>query len=110
MSVVRARVSQFRFNLAIEMLFISGVKLDNGFVPELYRFNLAIEMLFMSGSAFKCGGSAVIAIVSISQSRGFSVQAHLELLHSDAYGVFQSRNREAFHFRSVPAEPLTRLG
>ena len=61
------------FNLAIERLFISG---DNRVFMETRPqlcFNLAIEMLFISGSWTKDG-----APVS---------------------GAFQSRNRDAFHFR-----------
>ena len=51
---------------------------------SLVRFNLAIEMLFISGDGYPTDGAQAV--------------------------MFQSRNREAFHFRSVPAEPLTRLG
>ena len=73
------------FNLVIERLFISGGTGDAtlGNLPAA-RFNLVIERLFISGTSSDSPETA--------QQR------------------FQSRNREAFHFRSVPAEPLTHLG
>ena len=63
-----------RFNLAIEMLFISGRWPLNTMQGRLPGFNLAIEMLFISGEAIRV---PLIGIrpVSISQSRGFSFQA-----------------------------------
>ena len=38
--------------------------------------------------------------VSISQSRGFSVQVERALMKSERRRAFQSRNREAFQFRN----------
>ena len=114
---------QVSFNLAIEMLFISGKQqaiLRAGFPfqsrnrdafhfrarlnpPALARrspcFNLAIEMLFISGQ-ISWLRQAVPIHVSISQSRCFSFQV---IKTSENRGEkclkFQSRNRDAFHFR-----------
>ena len=60
------------FNLAIEMLFISGA-CSNRKPNSFCRFNLAIEMLFISGTVKFCPPVAEVG--------------------------FQSRNRDAFHFR-----------
>ena len=44
------------FNLAIEMLFISGWRRTERFTTFYSRFNLAIEMLFISGWIWRgCG-------------------------------------------------------
>ena len=65
------------------------------------RFNLAIEMLVISG----CKSSAVTVsanTVSISQSRCLSFQ--VATTHAPSYQVaskFQSRNRDACHFREL---------
>ena len=63
-----------RFNLAIEMLFISGRMIPSRRIPRQNCFNLAIEMLFISGW--------VVSVRRLSPS------------------LFQSRNRDAFHFRN----------
>ena len=63
------------------MLFISGL----GALLREYpaqSFNLAIEMLFISG-----GRADDVAL--------------------PAFGLFQSRNRDAFHFRAVYEEDIT---
>ena len=68
------RCNLLRFNLAIEMLVISGLVLSRARrVCGAFRFNLAIEMLVISGLTFasKCG---IIYLVSISQSRCLSFQ------------------------------------
>ena len=60
-------------------------------------FNLAIEMLFISGhlTAYRfCS----VRRVSISQSRCFSFQVTRRCWRC-ALSLFQSRNRDAFHFR-----------
>ena len=66
----------FRFNLVIEMLFISG---HNAKRLDALRvsFNLAIEMLFISGLDNLPAAWEWIK-VSISQSRGFSFQDHIK--------------------------------
>ena len=88
------------FNLAIEMLFISGpTKRIQHYLTAIASFNLAIEMLFMSGACAprRCGGTTD---VSISQSRCFSFQvSNPDERHSRHGRLFQSRNREAFHVR-----------
>ena len=63
------------FNLAIEMLFISGAIPFVLVCADAPSFNLAIEMLFISGSG-GVGGTDVLDFIK-----------------------FQSRNRDAFHFR-----------
>ena len=64
----------FRFNLAIEMLVISG-RIKQLLQPIRYqRFNLAIEMLVISGK-------------------------ELPVRLGSLFGLFQSRNRDACHFR-----------
>ena len=85
------------FNLAIEMLIISGSKdsllylLSNG-------FNLAIEMLVISGHRlFARGGRQ--GVVSISQSRCLSFQVGRQSCLPLLSDMFQSRNRDACHFR-----------
>ena len=92
---------------------------------RLTRFNLAIEMLFISGLG-EDGINDTRIYVSISQSRCFSFQAKdLRLIAASLNGfnlaiemlfisgqqwevqeevddaVFQSRNRDAFHFSST---------
>ena len=62
------------FNLAIEMLFISGRRIRIPVGGRWRSFNLAIEMLFISGP------------LPIRRWRVAPFQ-------------FQSRNRDAFHFR-----------
>ena len=87
------------FNLAIEMLIISG---PNNIVEPCGPwkcFNLAIEMLIISGAArrWRCSGALA---VSISQSRCLSFQAtSRRVLSRPPWNVFQSRNRDAYHFR-----------
>ena len=105
------------------MLFISG----SGYSPHQRRvssFNLAIEMLFISGSRTSPPSRITTVTVSISQSRCFSFQARqcccsattadsfnlaIEMLfisgeRTPVYQLklneFQSRNRDAFHFRT----------
>ena len=62
------------FNLAIEMLFISGQQ-PNAPHSRHPRFNLAIEMLFISGRA-RYNALSFASSVSISQSRCFSFQVY----------------------------------
>ena len=69
--IIQARCT--RFNLAIEMLFISGIIEFRNLKMHIFGFNLAIEMLFISG--------------------GVRMQRHCLRRR------FQSRNRDAFHFR-----------
>ena len=61
------------FNLAIEMLIISGLSAEVTFVPQDESFNLAIEMLIISG--------------------------HVPAMPAPLVPPFQSRNRDAYHFR-----------
>ena len=74
-------IHHLSFNLVIEMLFISGKDCS---VPEALSacFNLVIEMLFISG-----GTAAPPAAVRTT---------------------FQSRNRDAFHFRMELGKRLAR--
>ena len=60
-------------------------------------FNLAIEMLFISGHCHPWMPTTHI-LVSISQSRCFSFQANASP-ESVTSALFQSRNRDAFQFR-----------
>ena len=66
-----------RFNLAIEMLIISGLQADAKFRAAEARFNLAIEMLIISGLTKKNNSCAPFH-VSISQSRCLSFQAGMD--------------------------------
>ena len=64
-----------RFNLAIEMLIISGYSVSTE--ASAFGFNLAIEMLIISGRNLQSTASKPRA-VSISQSRCLSFQVHEE--------------------------------
>ena len=80
------------------MLIISGLFL---FRPPrfcLNSFNLAIEMLIISGSAFTFSRAVRPIVVSISQSRCLSFQGSPPRFGSRT-SWFQSRNRDAYHFR-----------
>ena len=112
------------FNLVIERLFISGRTRVKDIDKPHIRFNLVIERLFSSGQRGKPCLSSVRRAVSISQSRGFSVQCRFSLCFWGRSGVsisqsrclsfqgperisptwlesslFQSRNRDAFQVR-----------
>ena len=121
-AVVMSRFLPFRFNLAIEMLVISGnisasprassimfqsrnrdachfrARADCQAVPVDLRFNLAIEMLVISGMPWLPLGGMSTG-VSISQSRclSFQVSSHVSC---GWVWRFQSRNRDACHFRA----------
>ena len=88
----------FCFNLAIEMLVISG-KSRLAIASASVCFNLAIEMLVISGET---------AGMSATGNREFQSRnrdaCHFRTSHNSTaaptYPVpFQSRNREACHFR-----------
>ena len=112
-----------RFNLAIEMLIISGEAQISCWLRYM-RFNLAIEMLIISGQriaglppsrqfafqsrnrdayhfrlAVQCSQPKSKQVVSISQSRCLSFQVRLAAASSSRHFWFQSRNRDAYHFR-----------
>ena len=100
-----------RFNLAIEMLIISGVTLPFLLRPTYQSFNLAIEMLIISGYR-ETHGHLKKRLVSISQSRCLSFQDRCRTPAILArVSRFQSRNRDAYHFRNIIlisfASPLT---
>ena len=106
------------------MLFSSGsTPTRTKEVPNPFSFNLAIERLFISGDR-RILRSRHLIFVSISQSRCFSFQEKEELVKAFVDNVvsisqsrcfsfqgtggscgpatlysFQSRNRDAFHFR-----------
>ena len=88
------------FNLAIEMLVISGPRCELR-VRRSRSFNLAIEMLVISGSRRRVVEATATHRVSISQSRCLSFQVK-RLNEWGAANWFQSRNRDACHFRSSP--------
>ena len=91
-------ILRWSFNLAIERLFISGGNRTCIVLSVQRRFNLAIERLFISGATAPMHGVRRCR-VSISQSRGFSFQD--KRATEGIFGEsFQSRNREAFHFRN----------
>ena len=92
-----------RFNLAIEMLVISGAgrRRWQGIPPVC--FNLAIEMLVISGCALMPRRSDCL-FVSISQSRCLSFQGHTKTRAKTGITMFQSRNRDACHFRANPID------
>ena len=119
------------FNLAIEMLVISGKSKVSIISPQpVPRFNLAIEMLVISGSLVAKHPTRATLAVSISQSRCLSFQdTHWMSLKSGSHcfnlaiemlvisGVsfvpsyaytylFQSRNRDACHFRWLHIQRL----
>ena len=101
---MRSPCPQWSFNLAIEMLVISGVS------PAIRRprytcFNLAIEMLVISGSTRSSDNGDPTQRVSISQSRCLSFQEICSVFRSlVAHFSFQSRNRDACHFRVVSTD------
>ena len=112
------------FNLAIEMLVISGrhnrksdestdtfqsrnrdachfrqhYRRHESAAP--FRFNLAIEMLVISGDAAEQTFCQRHDYVSISQSRCLSFQGRCEDTMPRTVIRFQSRNRDACHFRN----------
>ena len=55
-------------------------------------------MLFVSSEATPGEGS-VFTLVSISESRCFSFQGRVSFFQSSSLALFQSRNRDAFHFK-----------
>ena len=94
--------AQPSFNLAIEMLIISGVS-PTSCLPSKPRFNLAIEMLIISGQGSACfpvllhkGFNLAIEMLIISGER-----SHFE---GAVISLFQSRNRDAYHFRVTITE------
>ena len=81
-----------RFNLAIEMLVISGIDMD-GIRPVLvFSFNLAIEMLVISGRCRGCCARG-LNLVSISQSRCLSFQGKRRNLPAGMLSVSISQSR-----------------
>ena len=97
-----ARKQTDSFNLAIEMLVISGFEI---LIEEadLECFNLAIEMLVISGSIAAAVDDA--PSVSISQSRCLSFQEQRDFASEVISALFQSRNRDACHFRVTDWDP-----
>ena len=88
------------FNLVIERLFISGGAFRCGLRRRRGCFNLVIERLFISGCLSQLGCNPVVDAVSISLSRGFSFQESRQPNSNRPECLpFQSRYREAFHFR-----------
>ena len=86
------------FNLAIEMLIISG-PVPSSAISQKHGFNLAIEMLVISGDAQIAPREIHPCQVSISQSRCLSFQERSASGMRPAFAWFQSRNRDACHFR-----------
>ena len=88
-----------RFNLAIEMLFMSGTYNGRVATYEIQGFQSRNRDAFQ----FMCRGNPrthrLLFSVSISQSRCFSFQVMLQQLLGHQRIQFQSRNREAFQFR-----------
>ena len=92
------------FNLAIEMLVISGN-------PSEWN-NAAMPQTFQSRNRdachFRTPATSAVAVklvqVSISQSRCLSFQGIAMLILVSAYLSFQSRNRDACHFRRRRAQ------
>ena len=117
-------VQDIGFNLAIEMLVISGFNRLNGISGFLFRFNLAIEMLVISGSmspinskdASPCFNLAIEMLVisgrvaqHLRASHGYRFNLAIEMLvisgaltrlDRERAASFQSRNRDACHFRA----------
>ena len=86
------------FNLAIEMLFISGTRGELAIEP-LRKVSISQSRGF-SVQGFRLCGEGWTHQVSISQSRCFSFQGSFELRLAKLPELeFQSRNREAFQFR-----------
>ena len=111
------------FNLAIEMLFMSGITPSNLSARAVHSFQSRNRDAFqfrtqqikiiknnpiVSISQSRCFSVQdakfirLIAsvVVSISQSRCFSVQVKVSAMFAVAGLTFQSRNRDAFHVRS----------
>ena len=65
-----------RFNLGIEMLFVSREHRSPAPQCRQHSFNLGIEMLFVSSSCRAVGYYKSNLKVSISESRCFSFQVH----------------------------------
>ena len=114
------------FNLAIEMLFISGDK--DAWIPvdtlhvsisqsrcfsfqveehpisinSVVSFNLAIEMLFISGLMILKIYNPQETVKFQSRNRdAFHFRSSAGYLKSESQCEFQSRNRDAFHFRRL---------
>ena len=84
------------------MLIISGLSYEHGTISTRRRFNLAIEMLIISGLKSVSRYLAERTSVSISQSRCLSFQVIVTVGENVIVPVsFQSRNRDACHFRLV---------
>ena len=95
-----------RFNLAIERLFMSGMHASPQTARTSSCFNLAIERLFMSGATEPTPYPLIRATVSISQSRCLSFQVTARVSRRFSRSAFQSRHRDAFHFRSAVSARL----
>ena len=126
----------FRFNLGIEMLFVSSflrrfrpIAASGEFQSrnrDAFRFkwrrtrrsgeshyrgfNLGIEMLFVS--RLKANAVSVLTAnsVSISESRCFSFQEENPNPQPVSPNLFQSRNRDAFRFKPHALRPLRARG
>ena len=89
------------FNLGIEMLFVSSeTEWERNYHTHWHSFNLGIEMLFVS-SPYRRPCRPPPRMVSISESRCFSFQVrrHAPDVVPPRFS-FQSRNRDAFRFKS----------
>ena len=129
----RPKLSISSFNLAIEILVISGKKGTcrvavpywfqsrnrdschfrcNAVVSPctsiILRFNLAIEILVISGSSVQHVRNRSVCFnlaIEILVISGMKCLVCAAPLNPG----FQSRNRDSCHFRSLPAEPLIRF-
>ena len=98
--VILARDAQSSFNLAIEMLVISGDTRFSHLPCRGRRFNLAIEMLVISGT-LPSGRLRLSDTWFQSRNRdACHFRATRVLPQKSRVSTFQSRNRDACHFRA----------
>ena len=90
------------FNLAIEMLVISGWRSQTEEQRLHYRFNLAIEMLVISGIDSACWPARQFQSFNLAiEMLVISGCAPQRRLPPVCFQKFQSRNRDACHFRAA---------
>ena len=121
----RSALRSTSFNLVIEMLFISGLHCLVVCVRRLHVFqsrnrdafhfrsltktralalircfNLVIEMLFISGKCFVHVRGSMHASFNLVIEMLF-ISGTVRLVRDGGQVMFQSRNRDAFHFRTI---------
>ena len=97
----------YRFNLAIEMLIISGTTEPSVTKSKGTGFNLAIEMLIISGRNRRMSRRKSVCFnLAIEMLIISGIQPSSSTFTSF---TFQSRNRDAYHFRALITPLQNRL-